>query len=242
MQARWIEQSQADVPTHDEWLSLAEAERLGRFRVPKRREDWRLGRWTAKHAVAAYLEMSSDPSALAAIEILAAEMGAPEIFIHRKPALVSLSISHREGRSLCAVAPVNTALGCDLEFVEPRVDAFVADYFTAEEQAMVTNCGDTDRFRLLALLWSAKESTLKALRTGLRMDTRSISVELPEGSDSASVVDGEPAWRPLRTRYSGRVFDGWHRCGRHFIRTLIADPASAAPIGLTLACASLPSV
>jgi len=28
-------------------------------------------------------------------------------------------------------------IGCDLEVVEPRSDAFVADYFTSEEQALI---------------------------------------------------------------------------------------------------------
>ena len=67
-------------------------------------------------------------------------------------------------------------LGCDLEIVEPRSDAFIADYFTAEEQALIERTSAADRSLLLALLWSAKESALKALRAGLRLDTRSVIV------------------------------------------------------------------
>ena len=64
------------------------------------------------------------------------------------------------------------ALGCDLEVIEPRSEEFVADYFTTEEQKMVSQAPIADRSKLLALLWSAKESALKALREGLRFDTR----------------------------------------------------------------------
>ena len=50
--------------------------------------------------------------------------------------------------------------------IEPRSDAFVADYFTIEEQALVARASAADRDRILALLWSGKESALKALREG----------------------------------------------------------------------------
>ena len=76
-------------------------------------------------------------------------------------------------------------LGCDLEIVEPRSDAFVADYFTAEEQEVVRQACPADRFALIALIWSAKESALKALQSGLRIDTRSLSVALDDPNTAA---------------------------------------------------------
>jgi 4'-phosphopantetheinyl transferase len=243
MQLRWLELTQADVPSHDDWLGTAERARLCGLRVPKRRDDWRLGRWTAKQAVAAYLEMSTASSALAAIEIIPAETGSPEAFIADRPAPVSVSISHREARALCAVAPAGTALGCDVEFIEPRSEAFVADYFTVEEQRLVAQSSEQDRFRLLALLWSAKESALKALRTGLRLDTRDVSVDLTEALNPAEWVPaGGTTWRPLRAQYSARIFDGWWQCSENFVRTCVSDPASPAPILLKPACVTLPSL
>jgi len=43
------------------------------------------------------------------------------------------------------------------------------------------------------LIWSAKESALKALRTGLRADTRSVVVEVdvPRGELSVTSADAE---------------------------------------------------
>ena len=90
-------------------------------------------------------------------------------------------------------------LGCDLEIIEPRSDAFVADYFTTEEQALIARASAADRPRLLALLWSAKESALKALHEGLRLDTRCVIVS---PFDESFDLNG---WSPLRVRYTGGV-------------------------------------
>jgi 4'-phosphopantetheinyl transferase len=74
--------------------------------------------------------------------------------------------------------------------IELRSDAFVADYFTAEEQPLVARASSpVDGLRLLAPVSSGKESALKALREGLRLDTRCVIV-MPvdaarrEGEDS----------------------------------------------------------
>ena len=182
------------------------------FRVAKRRSDWRLGRWTAKLAVAAHLGASN----LADIEIRAAPSGAPEAFYHGGLADVSISISHRGGVAACVTSPPGVALGCDLEIVEPRIDAFTTDYFTEEEQAGVAR--SSDRFRTLALLWSAKESALKALRTGLTVDTRSVKVKL-EGLSSQR-------WQPMTIECAGGpgLFGRWDS-EREWVRTVAADCA-----------------
>lgn len=103
-------------------------------------------------------------TAAAEVEIRAAPDGAPQVLLGGRPARLAVSLSHRAGLALCAVAPAATALGCDLEVVEPRGDAFVADYLTAAERALVERAGPADRALAVALVWSAKESALKALR------------------------------------------------------------------------------
>jgi len=50
---------------------------------------------------------------------------------------VSLSISHRGGLALCAVANGSVTLGCDVELVEPRSQAFLADFLTPAARAAV---------------------------------------------------------------------------------------------------------
>ena len=240
----WLEQSLADVPDEDTWLSADEKQRCDCFHIPKRRADWRLGRWTAKNAVAAYMNLPNGPGALAAIVIRPAASGAPEVSLRDQPASVGISISHRANVGVCAVAPSGVMLGCDLELVEPRTPAFLADYFTTEEQAMVAASDLSERDRLAALLWSAKESALKALRVGLRIDTRCIEVSLGENSSttptdslkstarasSSNVPLQVEDWRPLVvTHLNGQSFQGWWMLAGELIRTMVSVPASSAP-------------
>ncbi len=243
MQVFWFEQTLADVRVEADWLSSAEVARLVGLRIPKRREDWSLGRWTAKNAVAVYLELPRDPSTLAAIEIRPAKDGAPEVFFQTGPAPVSISLSHRDGRAACAIAPSGSLLGCDLEVVEPRCGAFVADYFTPDEQKLVGQAPEPERFHILALLWSAKESTLKALRTGLRLDTRDIAVGLGGEFATALCTDmrgkhcnspEEGTWHPLSTRHADELLLGWWQVEGDVVRTVVSVPAPAAPISLRM--------
>lgn len=228
----WLQQDGSDVPADNGWLSPAEAAQLTTMRFAKRRADWRLGRWTAKRAIAAYLKFGGN---LRAIELRAASDGAPEAYLSDEPALLSLSLSHSGGTAFCSVAPSGVALGCDLETVEPRSDDFLADYFTAEEQAFIARAPTAERSRLLALLWGAKESALKALRTGLRLDTRSV---VASPADALSPVIGE--WRLLRVRCTGgSVFDGWWRQDGARVRTLVAAPSPALPVILDIAAVAM---
>ncbi len=125
-------------------------------------------------------------------------------------------------------------MGCDLEMVEPRGDEFVADYFALEEQALVSRVSAADRDRLLALLWSAKESALKALRAGLRLDTRRVVVSPFEVSCDLN------GWSRLLVRYTGecgaegQVFHGWWQCADRIVRTVVAAPPPDSPIPLTI--------
>jgi 4'-phosphopantetheinyl transferase len=141
---------------------------------------------------------------------------------------VAISLSHSFGTALCTLAPPGFTFGCDLETVEPRSDAFVADYFTVDENNLIARSPRQQRPLLLALLWSAKESALKALRVGLWFDTRCMSV---------SPVDdwhpnGNPdTWRSLRVRYSGgMVFHGCWRIQDHLVRTVVSDLSLPIPV------------
>ena len=127
MNVYWFEQNENDVPAHNDWLGRNETIRLDTMRFAKRRADWRLGRWTAKCALASRLQLAFEPETLARFEILAAQSGAPEVFFDGHPSGVTISLSHRAGQALCAPSSQDTALGCDLELVEPRSSAFVTD-------------------------------------------------------------------------------------------------------------------
>ena len=231
----WLEQVVADMPADTNWLGSGEALCLSNLRVAKRRADWLLGRWTAKRALAVFLNLADDLGSLAGIEICAAPSGAPEAFVAHRPLAVTISLSHSSGKALCVLAPGTAALGCDVERIEPRSQGFVDDYFTSQEQALIEQSSALDRSTLETLLWSGKESTLKALHCGLRLDTRSVIVE-PEDMPCRL---GD--WHPLRVRYIEHcgVFQGWWKVADDFVRTLVSSPQSNEPVLLqTLDCHS----
>ena len=234
MDVFWLEQSAGEVPAVDDWLSANEALLLKGMRFAKRRADWRLGRWTAKRAVALYLNASDDRRALTAIEITPAPSGAPRVVFENQPAAVTISLSHRSGQAICAIAQPGAMLGCDLEMIEPRSDAFAADYFTAEEQALVARASEGDRYRLLALLWSGKESALKALGVGLRLDTRCVVVSPAEPGEA---VD---SWHPLEARYEDQAFRGWWQSHGNLLRTVVGSPPPLPPIALQIREGQMP--
>ncbi len=223
MDVYWLEQTSADVPAGEDWLAAEECVRLSRLRVLKRRADWCLGRWTAKCAVSALL--ATPGLRLADVSVRPAASGAPEIFVRGQPAPLTISLTHSSGVAVCAISR-SGALGCDLELVEPRSRAFVADYFTAEEREFIGHAVEADRVRLINLLWSAKESALKALRVGLRRDTRDLLV--------TAVDDGtRNDWRPIDVRCaSGENFRGWWRERGNLVCTVVASPPPSQPIPL----------
>lgn len=218
MHVFWLEQTAAGVPAEDDWLGPGEKETLSRLRFARRRADWRLGRWTAKQAVCACLNAKYS---LPDIEIRAAASGAPEVFIRQQPAGVAISLSHRSGTAACAVAPLGTAIGCDLELVEERSDGFVADFFTEREQSLIPSLPAHSRNQMVTLIWSAKESALKAVRQGLRLDTRFITI---------APGNGPGPWHPLRVLFPDCTFHGWWMQRGSLVRTLVTAPDAPPPI------------
>lgn len=210
-----------EVPADDRWLTDAEAARLGSMRFAKRRLESRLGRWTAKTAVARALGRPTDAEALREVSIRNASDGAPEAFVADRPAGVAVSMTDRAGWAVCLVGGGGGALGCDLELVEPRSARFVADWFTPAEQDLVAGTPD-DHDLLANLVWSAKESALKVLRQGLRLDTRSVEVAFGD-----TTVDG---WRALEvTTVDGERFGGWWTRHGEFVLTCCARGGCAPP-------------
>jgi 4'-phosphopantetheinyl transferase len=225
---QWLARGMDDVPASADWLSSAEARHLASLRFAKRSTEMRLARWTVKQAVVRALDLDDDSATLAAVEIRAAPTGAPVLFIGGEQSLVSVSMSDRADWAVCVVAQGEVGIGCDLELVEPRTDAFVSDWFTPAEQDLVGGAAGEERDLLRNLVWSAKESALKVLQTGLRRDTRSVSVDVIDR-------DGERRWARLVVRSEeGATFPGWWRRYGEFLVTLAADAQVGPPEPLEL--------
>lgn len=208
------------LPESLDWLTPAERERYEGFRFDKRQQDWLLGRWTAKQAL---LGLSSLPqSDISRFEICSTSSGAPEPKLDDKPCGTALSISHSHGRAFAVVSSETTDLGCDIELVEPRSAAFVDTFFTAAEFERVQSAAPEYRDILVTMIWSAKESTLKVLRTGLKVDTRSVEV-----TDQDAGAD----WRIARTvaRDAGEFSCLW-RLDNGFVLSIVTREPVEIPV------------
>ena len=215
--------SAAEVPAGDSWLGQRERAVVASLQFPKRRADWRRGRYAAKRAAAGWLGRPSDPPTLARIEVLAGDTGAPQLHCDGETPL-ALSLSHRAGWALAAVAPPDVALGCDLELVEARSEAFLADYLTAHEQALVAAVEPWERAHWASLIWCVKECALKAVHEGLRLDTRSMELRVLRG-------EAERGWFPIGAcaMSDRRTFEGWWRPHGDLLACVLGAPGLEAP-------------
>lgn len=221
MDTLWLEQAVTGAPPGEEWLAEEERHTLARLTVPKRRCDWRLGRWTAKRAVAASLGLTQSPESLARIAIGAARSGAPRAVLDGRPLELAISISHSNGRGVCAVGRV-AMIGCDIENIEPRRPTFLADYFDPREIELARSWPEDTQDAAFTLLWCAKESVLKAIECGLRSEGRAVSIERLDFA--------REGWQPFEASHrDGARFQGWREWADGFARTLVTLPSSDAP-------------
>jgi phosphopantetheinyl transferase len=224
----WLIQTIDDVRLDDTWLAPSEREKLASLASHKRRRDWRLGRWTTKQAVARLAAGTpcavADPADLV-VGSLTSGAACCSMAGHSLP--WTISISHSHDRGLCAIAPGGTLVGCDLERVEQRVDEFPAEWFTYSEQDAIASARPTDRNLLVTLVWSAKESALKALGLGLTITTQALTVKMVETQPS-----GE--WRPLHVHLvdTPEPLFGWWKTDGEDLLTVVTASALPPPVSL----------
>lgn len=232
----WLPVWSRELPGGTEWLSPAEQAVFGQLRFPKRKQEWLLGRWTAKRLILTHRQAAGAIPADVRprdVSIIAAADGAPDAYLGDALLPCTLSITHRSGLAVAMIADRAAPLGCDLELIEPRSAVFVNDYFTAEEQVWLASPSQSERAFRTALLWSAKESALKAARTGLRRDTRSLQVVVREEPARDPGVTGD--WEPLAVRdlvEEPHYHGFWRLVSPELVLTMVGRtaPALSAPV------------
>ncbi len=228
----WLTQTQAEMPETDrylaEYLSEAEREKLASLRMEKRRQDWLLGRWTAKRLLQRVIWEGSKMTV--PLNLIAIDNDDDGVPFYQSPASnlqCSISISHGNGRAFAAaVVKPDWPLGADMERVAPRPDGFVEDYFTEAEAGLVRQANGVGRDRLVTAVWSAKEAVLKALHLGLSVDTRAVSCLLEAGDGDTAV------WRPLAIHLDERrlprpapdLAGWWHSDGEFVLALAVQNP------------------
>ena len=147
-----------------------------------------------------------------------APSGAPEAFIAGRPRrMSSLSLSHSDGTAFCALAAAGASLGCDVEKVEPHSAAFLADYFTAEEQDLVARQpGRRPRDRAdPAVEREGKRAESAAVRPPLRYPFRGRRYRpvCRRRTIRTGALDRQPCRRPSLSRLVAG--DRWFRLDRN---------------------------
>lgn len=212
---------QAPLDHTREFLSDSEFLKLSTLRFPKRRDEWLLARWAAKSLAQSLSSYRHYP--LNEIEIHNTPEGVPYILQSGGAASPDyLTISHSDRFALCAISQDPAIhIGIDLENIEPRTDAFVEDYFTLMEQKLVEFSPLEIRQTVINLIWSTKESMLKALGVGLHWDLRKVEVRQIDG---ILTFDVNPyGWQKMQIgdpQCGGRQWAGWWQCRNGFILTL----------------------
>jgi 4'-phosphopantetheinyl transferase len=227
---RWLARGEHELPENSAWLTPGEAARAAGMRFTKRRTEYLLRRWVGKQAVAAATGAATDVAELARIEVANRVSGAPYVLVDGQPLGLDVSLTDRAGWAVCVVGQDLSRVGCDLEIVEPRPRGFVTDFLTEVEQIYIgSRVGDAGRDEAANLMWSAKESALKVLRTGLRRDTRSVEVDLADPGPEADAA----GWGRLAiSTCEGTTLPGWWRRDGVFLLTIAADVAMPRPAQL----------
>ncbi|MBN1581390.1 MAG: 4'-phosphopantetheinyl transferase superfamily protein [Anaerolineae bacterium] len=262
----WLVCTMRDMSFNDEgtspsfFLSATERQVYAGFKVEKRRREWLLGRWTAKQLLrrsqVAYAKLpltaitvgnDADGAPYLAVATRS-ESGNPEradtdpydsrlhltAEMERLP--ICLSISHRGDKAFCALSDSHR-IGADIERVEARQPVFVHDFFTEGENARIWRLQTRIRDTAITVMWSAKESVLKVLREGLRIDTRRVEVthiygleQDSQGPDDTLSADG---WRAVQVKCmlpDTPRFAAWWRPESDDVLTLAAALPDAAPL------------
>ena len=103
--------------------------------------------------------------------ILNNQQGAPTVETGLDyPKCLNISISHRGGEAV-AVVSADDRVGIDMEVIRPRSRAFLQDWFTDNERALLGQ----DEARI-TIAWCIKEATAKALGQGMALSMREIEV------------------------------------------------------------------
>jgi 4'-phosphopantetheinyl transferase len=217
-----VNRTRVDLDHGSPWLSPAEQQTLAAFRFPKRRDEWLLGRYTAKSLLRSLPAYRQLPPQM--IEVRNAPEGTPTLAVPAGvPVPGCLTISHSGSYALCAIAAgPDLRIGVDLERVETRSADFIEDYFTPCEREMVHAARRESRDFVATLVWSLKEAMLKALGVGLRWDTRRVEV-----SETDSLPDMGEEWLALQVsdyENARRPWAAWAQARRGYVLTAAALP------------------
>ena len=143
----------------NEVLALAEKNRYDAFLSPTRKAGFLKGRVAAKSALSALVPTDS----LSEIEIYNGVMDQPLIRASRYHGF-QVSLSHSGDLAVAVAYPESHPMGIDIERYRPSGESVIAAHVTESERKWVADLGHPMGY---TMLWSARESVSKLLKTGM---------------------------------------------------------------------------
>ncbi|WMD22879.1 4'-phosphopantetheinyl transferase superfamily protein [Achromobacter seleniivolatilans] len=121
------------------------------------------------------------------------------------PAPGALSLSHSAGHAICARAPAGFAVGADVERIRPRDVLRMAEWVCSKvEQHTLSGLSGAAQLEHFYLLWTLKESFIKAAKLDFPADMASVGLAARAGGGWALCAPAG-VWRAC----SWRIGDDW---------------------------------
>lgn len=95
----------------------------------------------------------------------------------KKYSNIDFSLSHSGGKVMCAVSDKN--IGCDVQYLKESnnmLDSVAKRFFTDKEYRYIESFAPNERILQFTRIWTAKESYIKAIGTGLATELASFEV------------------------------------------------------------------
>jgi 4'-phosphopantetheinyl transferase len=208
------EQEEVDLEAAWSTLDLEERARAERFHLARDRTSYVVAHGLLRAAVGHYT--NTPPSAL---RFERTADGRPELDrTHSAGSSVRFSLAHTRGLVGCAVTS-GADVGFDVEV--PRSPApmeVAAQYFSSRERAQLESLTPAEQADRFHMLWTLKESYLKALGVGLMRDLGSFDVTptADGGAELLSRTAPGDDQRPWTLR--------WWRLGEHWMALSVQEP------------------
>ncbi len=171
----------------DGLLSIAERQRAGGFRFPKRKEEWTAGRAAAKLALLDALAEHRGPEDFT---VTTGSSGEPVVSTASGSSVsFGVSITHAGGLAAAVAFPLDRPLGLDLEPIGTIDPGLATLACTPREQSLLERWpAGARRTEALLRIWTVKEAAVKLTRTGLGVPLHQVQVEpLSSGSSEFAV-------------------------------------------------------
>jgi 4'-phosphopantetheinyl transferase len=177
----------AAAPLALEALPFSEREEAEGFGSERRRRTFALGRATARSLLGDRLGVAAPD-----VPLRIAADGAPEV--EGGGLCVSIAHAATSEQTLAVAAVGRQPLGVDLEPIRPRRPDLYRFLLHPDEYGVLQRL-PLDHDAAQVLLWTLKEATLKALRTGFRLSPKKLRlVVAPESETATAYVEEGARW------------------------------------------------